>query len=242
MSNIVLHLRNNTPNKAPQASDLKAGQIAINTADGDFYTLDATGAVQKVASSRLTAGVSVQGTGTAAAATGTNSVAIGFGSEATDPDTVSVGKAGALRRIVNVSAGTANTDVAVVGQIRVPGRTYAPVINAKSDGAVVTIDPTKSVMYVDNEQQPPASGDADRWTTVLQFPTDPTVWADGQIITIVYTNNLTFTKFDPSSVYDFPNIPFVDPSTNKARLGALYFTLQFVKGVSPAKPAFWAIG
>jgi trimeric autotransporter adhesin len=50
-------------------------------------------------------------------ATGTNSVVLGAGSDGSLSNVVSVGKSGAERRIVNVAAGTANTDAVNLGQM-----------------------------------------------------------------------------------------------------------------------------
>ncbi len=50
-------------------------------------------------------------------AQGDNSVALGYGSIATEANTFSVGSANSTRKIVNVAAGTADTDAANVGQL-----------------------------------------------------------------------------------------------------------------------------
>jgi trimeric autotransporter adhesin len=50
-------------------------------------------------------------------ATGTNSVILGAGSDGSLSNVVSVGKSGAERRIVNVAAGTSNTDAVNLGQM-----------------------------------------------------------------------------------------------------------------------------
>src|SRR5690606_3099813 len=50
-------------------------------------------------------------------ASAANSVALGANSVADQENTVSVGAAGAERRVVNVAAGTADTDAANVGQM-----------------------------------------------------------------------------------------------------------------------------
>ncbi|WP_407945934.1 YadA-like family protein [Paraburkholderia domus] len=46
-----------------------------------------------------------------------NSVALGANSVVTDPNTVSIGRSGSERRIMNVAAGTNDTDAATVGQL-----------------------------------------------------------------------------------------------------------------------------
>ncbi len=97
--------------------------------------------------------------GASAEATGINSVALGYGSVAGDPDVVSVGSGtgnGQTRRIVNVTAGVLNTDVATVGQVKDKygeGKTFlasigSELIKGKNltdavvalDGAVVELD------------------------------------------------------------------------------------------------------
>ncbi|MNM46284.1 hypothetical protein D3C81_572210 [compost metagenome] len=49
MANTVLHKRSAVTGKAPLAADLSAGELAINTADGDIYTKRDNGTVVKIA-------------------------------------------------------------------------------------------------------------------------------------------------------------------------------------------------
>ena len=70
--------------------------------------------------------------GEAAAATGVNSVALGAQSTATEGNTVSVGNttANGQRRIVNMAAGTADTDAVNIAQLK-------PVVDALGGGATI---------------------------------------------------------------------------------------------------------
>jgi autotransporter adhesin len=88
--------------------------------------------------------------GEGAQATGENSVAIGHGSVASDANTVSFGSAGNERRITNVAVGTADTDVANVGQMReanaqtlASARTYTDEVGAQTLASAKSYTDTK---------------------------------------------------------------------------------------------------
>lgn len=70
-------------------------------------------------------GLNATATGPNARALADNSVAIGSGSIADQAGTVSMGAAGAERRVTNVAAGTAPTDAANVGQLGAAGASVA---------------------------------------------------------------------------------------------------------------------
>jgi hypothetical protein len=55
MPAILLHIRNSTSGLAPAADNLLQGQIAINTADANFFTLSSSGVVKMVANSTVLA-------------------------------------------------------------------------------------------------------------------------------------------------------------------------------------------
>ena len=71
--------------------------------------------------------------GQLAQATAVNAVALGLGSVADQADTVSVGKAGAMRRIVNVAPGIVGTDAVNVDQLSAIGVSF-PIIGNNIGG------------------------------------------------------------------------------------------------------------
>ena len=90
-----------------------------STAFGDTATATAADSLAVGASANAAAAGSVAvGAGAVVQPGATGSVALGSGSVATAPNTVSVGAAGAERRITNVAAGTAATDAVNLAQLQ----------------------------------------------------------------------------------------------------------------------------
>jgi autotransporter adhesin len=77
--------------------------------------------------------------GGSANATGASSVALGQGSVADQDNVVSIGTATSQRKIINVAAGTADTDAANFGQLKATG---ASIATALGGGSVVNTDGT----------------------------------------------------------------------------------------------------
>jgi|TARA_Y100000289_G_scaffold65265_1_gene78519 hypothetical protein len=53
MSNTVILKKNSSAGNAPSASDLSAGELAVNTADGKLFTKHTDGTVKTIAEAQI---------------------------------------------------------------------------------------------------------------------------------------------------------------------------------------------
>ena len=53
MSNTVILKKNSSTGNAPSASDLSAGELAVNTADGKLFTKHTDGTVKTIAEAQI---------------------------------------------------------------------------------------------------------------------------------------------------------------------------------------------
>ena len=134
--------------------------------------------------------------GASAKANGKNSVALGYGSVAVDQDVVSVGSGtgiGQTRRIVNVTAGVLDTDVATVGQVKDKygeGKTYLANIGSE---LIKGKNLTEAVVALDGAVKNITTPDLSSYAKTDDVYTK--AQANGKFATIEYVDS-TFVKIN----------------------------------------------
>ena len=112
-------------NDAVNLGQLNAALAGVTVGGNPFLNVNSTGGpavatgdeAVALGGNTSAAGENAVALGNGADASGANSVALGNGSTATQANVVSVGAAGSERRIVNLAAGTADTDAVNLGQL-----------------------------------------------------------------------------------------------------------------------------
>ncbi len=152
--------------------------------------------------------------GASAKANGNNSVALGYGSVAVDQDVVSVGSGtgiGQTRRIVNVTAGVLDTDVATVGQVKDKygeGKTYLANIGSE---LIKGKNLTEAVVALDEAVNNITTPDLDSYATKTELNNKANA-------SDVYTKteaNATFVKIENNKISNNGDITFDVGTTNK---------------------------
>jgi autotransporter adhesin len=134
---------NDEKNRATAAEGGLQSQITANSTWIDNANNGAIGAGAKATGSNAVAVGTATASGNGAVAVGNgavasadNSVALGTNSVADRANTVSVGSAGAERQVINVAAGTADTDAVNVGQMNMSLASATSAANAYTDRQV----------------------------------------------------------------------------------------------------------